>query len=218
MSGEMIAQAMRAALKETLQDDPFLKETSAEFWESLCSEWEEMGANWTPEEFIDSWTQPFVGYAGLRAYKSCFDVPPETQTVSPEDLDDPNVLIGNHVIDGNLDLEEAGAVLVLGNLEVQGSIRGDEADRPLMVTGNLVCRGLLAEGYVIAYGDLDAGPLFYIQGNSGPILVGGTVTARSVLGPEAALRLWNPKSQIVSDDVDLTSAYLTESDIQSRLS
>ena len=91
---------------------------------------------------------------------------------------------GKLVIKGDLDLDEQGSIVVLGDLEVKGSIRNLDGDFGplLMVSGELKAKNLVAGGSEIHVGGgAIIGNAVYGHYNHGTLLIAGDLKAKGVL-------------------------------------
>ncbi len=168
-------------------------------------------SKWAMDEFFRDYGRCDLSLAGLIAFKSIMegDRAPKSKPKRGK-LVKPKIRIGDHEVDGDLDLDETGPMLVTGSLHVHGSIlgRGSQGGwttpgNPLFVGGNLRCSGMNLAWRAVVDGDLDAGDLLLCD-RKGDLVVSGTIRARVVLGREMEWGLWNARHPIEAEFVELS--------------
>lgn len=204
--GEAVCKKLEMLFESDLNSSPFTREFSIEGREELIKEWRTLGDDWHHGHFVDTPVTPYVGYAGLKAmYEVCKDQGITGDTIAAGEIEPFSVLFGDYKVIGDLNLEELGPLVVLGSLEVEGHVFCDLAGPPLMVAENLKCSALNAGSYTIVGGNLEAGDLFLMEGNDGPMLVGGRIQCRIALAREGEYRLWQPSGLVDAELVQLSA-------------
>lgn len=166
---------------------------------------------WALDSFFRGFGRADLHIAGLMAFKSIMesDDKPKSKPKLGK-LEKPKIHVGDHEIDGDLDLDEAGPLLVTGSLRVSGAIFGRGAQgpeltpgKPLFVAGDVRCQAMNLAWHTVIGGNLDAGDLLICE-RKATFLVSGTIRARVVLGREMEWELWNARHPIEAEFVELS--------------
>lgn len=88
---------------------------------------------------------------------------------------------GARVVHGDLDGARYAALVVFGDLDVQGVLTQLDEEPVVIVTGDLKARDLIVTGALFVGGDLSVEGTAYFEGTHGGARVGGNVRAASVV-------------------------------------
>lgn len=208
------------SLRETLKVDPLfepesvqelkntfrkLRQTYESFFELLYSLSE------YPELPGDPYGGPQIIYGALRIAQKAITDPPENRTIegnfdhSPEDEEDKVFFHhGDLTINGSAWIGY-GALIITGNLTVNGVMIDNESQTLVVVGGNLTVENLVTEGPIIVCGDLTASGLIYGVYNDYFLNVGGKIQASVLIEddhPTLALKGKEARYLFEAQDID----------------